>query len=271
MSFGKCLNYEICSPNERLIQGNNEQYCHGAFELCLKYKRQEFTKIKEELNPYEQINRLVRSIYQDIERIFNKKVEIAIIDSNSNLIHLDSSVNDQEIVFVKSYLIDNYTEIELEEHTSIFYEEKSIGIFKVIEEIVIVVFLKNTISEQFQLLLKDLNKYKNKLKNAYETFKDHLLVYKEFSLAPSSKSILDIFNNLVNLVEEEISALELADHIQEMRDEIAKIFAWHPVLFEMTLFARDKLKKYPVNLKLKKKDREILLENVENWRRRLHV
>ena len=63
----------------------------------------------------------------------------------------------------------------------------------------------------------------------------------------------------------------MADHIREMRDEIAKIFAWHPVLFEMSLFARDKLKKYPVNSILKKKDKELLLENVENWKRRLYV
>ena len=271
MSFNKCLNYENCSPNERLIQGNNEQYCLGAHELCLKFKRQEFTKNREDLSPYELINRIVRRIFIDVKSALKKKVEIAIIDSDLNLIHLDSSVREAEISFIRRYLINNYTQIKLGEFSSIVYESKTIGIYKVIKEAVVTISVENGITNELKSLVNDINKYENDLTKGYETFKDHLLMYKEYSLASSSKSISDIFNSLKNLVEEEIPALKLANHLQEMRDDISKVFAWHPVLMEMESFARDKLNKYPKNSKLKKKDKVMLLDNVENWKKRLHV
>jgi len=271
MSFGKCLNYENCSPNERLIQGSNEQYCFGAHELCLKFKRQEFSKIQEELNPYELINRLVRKVFVDVKRVLKKKVNIAIIDSDSNLIHLDSSVGDAEIGFIKRYLLNNYTEIKMGEHSTTVYENKTIGVYKVIQEATITISVENGIINEFRTLVDLINRYKDDLTKAYATFKDHLLVYREYTLASGSKSISDIFKSLKNLVEEEIPALQLANHVQEMRDEIAKIFAWHPVLMEMEQFAKDKLNKYPKNSKLKKNDKAALLDNVEIWKKRLHV
>ena len=60
-------------------------------------------------------------------------------------------------------------DIKLENHKPILYEDKVIGIFKAINEAVIIISIFNVVSDQNQLLVNEVNKYSTDLEKAYET------------------------------------------------------------------------------------------------------
>ncbi|NHI94022.1 MAG: hypothetical protein EAX96_16150 [Candidatus Lokiarchaeota archaeon] len=269
--LGKCNYYDFCSPNERQIEGKSEQYCIGACELCLKFKRLESIKIKENLNPYEKINRIVVTISSEVHNILNKNVNIAIFDSDSNLLHSDSNIKDSEISYLKSYIRNNVDGMEIGERLISSYDDRIFGLYRVIEKALIVLFIKEGFEEEYISLNVQVDKYSTEIQEAVEMFKDHFLVYHEFSLDTGSQSIVEIFNSLKSKIEQNLTAIEIAEYMEKARDEIALIFAWHPVLYEITIFARDKLKKYPISRSLDKSDKAALLEYLENWKNRLYI
>ena len=60
----------------------------------------------------------------------------------------------------------------------------------------------------------------------------------------------------------------LAREMENTRDEIVKIYKFHPTLYELGTFAR-KLKKYPENLTLDEDLRNLLFDKINEWKKRL--
>ncbi|MHA1786303.1 MAG: hypothetical protein ACTSVY_03970 [Candidatus Helarchaeota archaeon] len=269
--LGKCRYFEHCSPNERLIQGNEEQYCIGAYELCYKFKRLESIKLQEKLNPYEKINKIVIAIAAEIQNILNRNLKIVIFDSEINLLHSDSSIRERELSFIKNYIRNNINDIKIGEKTVFSFEENVIGLFRIIPKANLIIIDSSGRKEDFSVLENQIIKYSEELKQAVDDFKDHLLVYHQFSLDSNSQSIVELFDSLKSKIEENITAMQIAEYMEKVRDKIALIFAWHPVLYEITIFSRERLKKYPAKKGIEKKDRKELINNIENWKNRLHT
>ena len=269
--LGKCNYYDSCTPNERQIEGKMEQYCIGSYELCLKFKRLESIKLKEKLNPYEKIYRIVVAISNEVQSILSKKVDVAVIDSDIDLLHSDSGIKDSEVSYLKSYIRNNIDDVLPGERLVSSYEDRQFGLYRVIDKAFFILFIKGGIDEEYSKLNIQIDKYSAEIQEAVETFKDHLLVYHEFSLDSGSQSIIEIFNTLKTKIEEDDTAINIALYMEKVRDQIALIFAWHPVLYEITLFAREKLKKYPEHKIMEKNDKKTLLDNIDNWKTRLYV
>ncbi|HUY01331.1 MAG TPA: hypothetical protein VMV49_17350 [Candidatus Deferrimicrobium sp.] len=89
--------------------------------------------------------------------------------------------------------------------------------------------------------------------------------------APVEGPISDVINLLDEIktkAKSGITAVQLANEMEQTRDTIVKIFRWHPALYELATFAR-RLKKYPEAAGLDTEILELLLEKVEEWKNRV--
>jgi hypothetical protein len=83
----------------------------------------------------------------------------------------------------------------------------------------------------------------------------------------------DVFKLLDSIKEKAksgITAIQLANEMEQTRDAIVKIFRWHPALYELATFAR-RLKKYAEGVPLENETRTLLLEKVEEWKNRINT
>ncbi|NHI92561.1 MAG: hypothetical protein EAX96_08655 [Candidatus Lokiarchaeota archaeon] len=65
-----------------------------------------------------------------------------------------------------------------------------------------------------------------------------------------------------------INVDQLAFEMENIRDEIVKIYKFHPALYELGTFSR-KLKKYPPNTTLDDDIRNLLFDKINEWKKRL--
>ena len=81
--------------------------------------------------------------------------------------------------------------------------------------------------------------------------------------------LIEVFN-LLDSIKTRIDypAIEFAKILEQIRDEIVRIYKFHPALYELGTFAR-KLKKYPQNMKIDPDIISLLFDKVEEWKRRM--
>ncbi|MDD1777325.1 MAG: hypothetical protein LUQ65_04080, partial [Candidatus Helarchaeota archaeon] len=87
----------------------------------------------------------------------------------------------------------------------------------------------------------------------------------------SGPPMTDVFKLLDSIKEKAksgITAIQLANEMEQTRDAIVKIFRWHPALYELATFARQ-LKKYAEGKQLENETRTLLLEKVDEWKNRI--
>ncbi|MHA1300731.1 MAG: hypothetical protein ACTSO9_15045 [Candidatus Helarchaeota archaeon] len=78
--------------------------------------------------------------------------------------------------------------------------------------------------------------------------------------------VLDLLDSLKSKIE--YPAVKFAAMMEQVRDEIVRIYKFHPAIYELGTFAR-KLKKYPQNMKIDPDVLTLLFDKIEEWKRRI--
>ncbi|MFX0136968.1 MAG: hypothetical protein ACFFDN_25240 [Candidatus Hodarchaeota archaeon] len=78
--------------------------------------------------------------------------------------------------------------------------------------------------------------------------------------------VLDLLDSLKSKIE--TPAVKFADYMEWVRDEIVRIYKFHPAIYELGTFAR-KLKKYPQNMKIDPDIIALLFDKIEEWKQRI--
>ncbi|MHA1378031.1 MAG: hypothetical protein ACTSRG_06580 [Candidatus Helarchaeota archaeon] len=78
--------------------------------------------------------------------------------------------------------------------------------------------------------------------------------------------VLDLLDALKTKIE--YPAVKFAALMEQTRDEIVRIYKFHPAIYELGTFAR-KLKKYPKNMKIDPDVLTLLFDKIEEWKRRI--
>ncbi len=78
--------------------------------------------------------------------------------------------------------------------------------------------------------------------------------------------VLDLLDTLKTKIE--LPAVKFAALMEEVRDEIVRIYKFHPAIYELGTFAR-KLRKYPQNMKIDPDVLTMLFDKIEEWKRRI--
>ncbi len=91
------------------------------------------------------------------------------------------------------------------------------------------------------------------------------------SSAPAEGPGSDV-TNLLDTIKQKaksgLSAIALANEMEQIRDTIVKVYRWHPALYELATFAR-RLKKFPEGAPPDAELFNLLLEKVEEWKNRV--
>lgn len=79
--------------------------------------------------------------------------------------------------------------------------------------------------------------------------------------------VLQIFDNISNTVVSKVNSTMLAEIMNHARDEIIKVYKWHPVLYELASFSRriEKMPEGPLDTEIT----SLLLEKIEDWKNRI--
>ncbi|MHA1784991.1 MAG: hypothetical protein ACTSVY_12145 [Candidatus Helarchaeota archaeon] len=86
---------------------------------------------------------------------------------------------------------------------------------------------------------------------------------------PPGKVPDEVFHLLENIKQKiNIPIDQLAIFMENTRDEIVKIYKFHPALYELGTFAR-KLRKYPPNTTLEPDIMNLLVDKINEWKKRL--
>ena len=80
--------------------------------------------------------------------------------------------------------------------------------------------------------------------------------------------VLILLDSIKAKAQSGITALQLANEMEQTRDTIVKIFRWHPALYELATFAR-RLKKSPEGVAVDADLLKLLLEKTEEWKNRI--
>ena len=78
--------------------------------------------------------------------------------------------------------------------------------------------------------------------------------------------VLDLLDSLKSKIE--TPAVKFADYMEFVRDEIVRIYKFHPAIYELGTFAR-KLKKYPQNMKMDPDIIALLFDKIDEWKQRI--
>ncbi|MFX1451930.1 MAG: hypothetical protein ACFFCM_13875 [Promethearchaeota archaeon] len=78
--------------------------------------------------------------------------------------------------------------------------------------------------------------------------------------------VLDLLDSLKTKIE--TPAVKFADYMEFVRDEIVRIYKFHPAIYELGTFAR-KLKKYPQNMKMDPDIIALLFDKINEWKARI--
>jgi hypothetical protein len=90
------------------------------------------------------------------------------------------------------------------------------------------------------------------------------------TVGPPMTDVFKLLDSIKEKAKSRITAIVLANEMEQTRDAIVKIFRWHPALYELATFAR-RLKKYPEGAPLDNETRALLLEKVEEWKNRINT
>ncbi len=80
--------------------------------------------------------------------------------------------------------------------------------------------------------------------------------------------VLNLLDGLKQKARSIVTANELSTEMEQTRDTIVKNFRWHPALYELATFAR-RLKKYPVGAGVDTELQNLLLEKIDEWKKRI--
>ncbi|NVM04976.1 MAG: hypothetical protein HWN67_21825 [Candidatus Helarchaeota archaeon] len=78
--------------------------------------------------------------------------------------------------------------------------------------------------------------------------------------------VLDLLDSLKSKIE--TPAVKFAEYMEWVRDEIVRIYKFHPAIYELGTFAR-KLKKYPQNMKIDPDIIALLFDKIDEWKQRI--
>ena len=84
---------------------------------------------------------------------------------------------------------------------------------------------------------------------------------------PKAKVIM-LFDTILVKAQTGLTAPQLADEMEQIRNQIVEVFEWHPTLFELAAFAR-RIKKGPANTPIDPQTVQLLIEKIEAWKRRI--
>ncbi|NVM02892.1 MAG: hypothetical protein HWN67_11180 [Candidatus Helarchaeota archaeon] len=81
------------------------------------------------------------------------------------------------------------------------------------------------------------------------------------------EEVLLLFEEISNAVVSNVTANELANAMNTARENIIKVFKWHPVLYELASFSRriQKMPEGPLDAEIT----SLLLEKIEDWKNRI--
>ncbi|MFX0133843.1 MAG: hypothetical protein ACFFDN_09370, partial [Candidatus Hodarchaeota archaeon] len=82
------------------------------------------------------------------------------------------------------------------------------------------------------------------------------------------EEVLKLFDAISDAVVSNLNANQLAEAMNTARENIIKVFKWHPVLYELASFAR-RIQKMPPDAPLDTEITSLLVEKVEDWKQRI--
>lgn len=82
--------------------------------------------------------------------------------------------------------------------------------------------------------------------------------------------VLLLLESIKDKVNSDLTANQIANEMEAIRDEIVKIFRWHPTLYELATFAR-RLKKASAGAPLDAETKQLLPEKIDEWKSRIQA
>jgi len=82
------------------------------------------------------------------------------------------------------------------------------------------------------------------------------------------EEVPQLFDGISNAVVSNVSARELASIMDNARNQIIKVFRWHPVLYELASFSR-RIQKLPGDSPISADISSLLIEKIQDWKKRI--
>ncbi|MHA1300075.1 MAG: hypothetical protein ACTSO9_11705 [Candidatus Helarchaeota archaeon] len=262
--LSRCTFYDKCSSTDRLTFGNNEYNCLGStsYEYCQKYKQMILIYSRETiLDPIEELNKVIREIYQRLNQILNEKIYLAILMKDGKFVYCDYSELVNEIDYILGFTKDNFDKISIG-NILINKPDNDFGFYKISSDTLLIINLKSKKIELFEKIKLFFLEYGSKIKRVIDRIEQSKKAILEKET--SRLSISSVIFNLKTKLEEEITALNFANELKNALSIISKRFAWNPLIYEINTFI-NKLKTYQKDQNIKSDDKKELIKKLNEW------
>ncbi|MHA1130726.1 MAG: hypothetical protein ACTSQQ_07950, partial [Candidatus Helarchaeota archaeon] len=88
------------------------------------------------------------------------------------------------------------------------------------------------------------------------------------SLTGTEAEVIKLLDSIAERAKSGISAAQLGNEMEQIRNKIVEIYQWHPALFELAAFSR-RLKASSTETTIDPPILNNLLSQIENWKERI--
>ncbi len=265
--FKRCPFYDICSPTDRITIGNKEYHCLGStsYEYCQKYKNLIlYKRVRIISDPIKELNEVIRDLYRNLYQDIKENIYIAILTKNCSVIYCDYSGLYKDIDFIKNFTRNNFQEIAIGNFVA-KQNEGNFGFFKLSPDTLLAVKITEDL-EQLESLKFLINNYAQRIDSVVERIeKSKKAILEKESTKVSFYSVIC---NLKSKLNQEVNALDFAKDLDDAIKSISKMYAWHPVIADITTTS-SKLRTYQQDDVLTSKDKKELIIKINEWEKKV--
>lgn len=248
--------------------GNKEYHCLGStsYEFCQKFKNLIlYQHIGVISDPIEELNKVIGDLYRNIHQGVEESVYIAILTKDCSLIYCDYSGLYNQVDFLKNFTRNNFEEITIGNYITQKNEE-NFGFFKISTNALIAIKIETNNLDLFESLQFIINNNAQKIDSVVERIEKckRAIIEKE----SSKVSFYTVICNLKSKLNDEIHALDFAKELDNAIQSISQMYAWHPVIAEITTIST-KLRTYQDEDMLTAKDKKELISKINEWEKKV--
>ncbi len=238
-----------------------------SYDSCQKFQEFELIKTTKTKNPYLELNRKLRDLLKMLRSFLTKPVFMLVCDSTGKVLHCDSGIG-ENLDYLLEVVKTQFNKKEVSEHVVIsdgamhYY-----GLFKLSENGLLVLVMQEDLKEDIQEIKSCVKQISGEINPIIEKFLLWMNFFEPINES-SDYSFRERFSILESMVQGLVPVEEILKEIDLLQSLVAQIFAWHPLMYELSII-RQRLLEYEKDGYLSKKDKQNFLDKITKWKKLL--